>query len=211
MYNTLEEGSDTESEGHQDVWGLEPVHIWEEVASQLHVVVVVESVGAEHAVDHSEHEENGEGIPAFGDDAVAERDLDGPAAQEGEVFDVVLDQELEEDEFEGVGSEVFADLVVEGEEEKSVEEELDDQGQGDGEDEEVEDRIKKDIVVPGFSHELLVRVWVVFGEILHAPLDLLGVGLETHYFPLLLLNQADGLKHYFDDPIILLVMILVEP
>ena len=52
---------------------------------------------------------------------------------------------------------------------------------------------------------------VIFWEILHAPLDLLSKGLETHYFPLLLLHIADGLKDDFDDPIILFVMILVEP
>ena len=52
---------------------------------------------------------------------------------------------------------------------------------------------------------------VVFGEVLHALLDLLGIGLETRYLPLLFLNTADGLKNYFDDPIILLFMILVEP
>ena len=54
-------------------------------------------------------------------------------------------------------------------------------------------------------------MWVVFGEIPHAPLDLLGVGLETNDFPLFLLNQADGLKHDFDNAIILLVVVLVEP
>ena len=52
---------------------------------------------------------------------------------------------------------------------------------------------------------------VVFWEIPHAPLDLLGMGLETRNFPLLFLNQADGLKNYLDDPIVFLVMILVEP
>ena len=80
MDDTLEKGSDSESHSHQDVGRFEPVQIGQEVASHFSIVIVVESVGAEHAVDNSEHEEDGEGIPAFGDDAVAEHDMDGPAA-----------------------------------------------------------------------------------------------------------------------------------
>ena len=58
---------------------------------------------------------------------------------------------------------------------------------------------------------LLIGVGVVLGEVPHAPLDLLSKGLETNDFPLLFLDIADGLKDYFDDPIILFLMILVEP
>ena len=72
MDHTLEERSHTESYGHKDVGGFEPVHVGEEVLRQLHIVVVVEPVAAEGAEDHGEHEEDGEGIPTFGGDAETE-------------------------------------------------------------------------------------------------------------------------------------------
>ena len=92
MHDALEERPDAESERHQNVGALEPVHVGQEVASQLGVGVVVELVAAEHTEHNREGEADGEGIPAFGGDAVAEHDLHGTSTQEGEVLDVVLDQ-----------------------------------------------------------------------------------------------------------------------
>ena len=142
MHHALEERPDSKCDSHKNIGSLEPVEVGEEVASQFHIIVVVESVGAEGAEEHSIHEEDGKGIPEFGGDTVAEHHIDGSEAEEGEVLDIVLEEKLEEDKFEGVGSEVFADFIVEEEEEESVEQELHCQCQGDGKDEEVEQGIK---------------------------------------------------------------------
>ena len=94
MDHAFEERPQAESDGHEDVGGFEPVHVGEEVLRQLHIVVVVESVAAEGAEDHGEHEEDGKGIPAFGGDAETEHHVHRSATDEGEVFKIVLDEQL---------------------------------------------------------------------------------------------------------------------
>ena len=54
-------------------------------------------------------------------------------------------------------------------------------------------------------------MWVVFGEILHVFLDFFSIWLKTHDLPLFLLYETDGLKDYFDDPIVFLLVVLVQP
>ena len=94
MDHAFEERPQAESDGHEDVGGFEPVHVGEEVLRQLHIVVVVEPVAAEGAEDHGEHEEDGEGIPAFGGNAATEHHIHRSAAEKGEVLKIVLDEQL---------------------------------------------------------------------------------------------------------------------
>ena len=122
-----------------------------------------------------------------------------------------MDEELDEDESEGVGSEIFADLVVEEAVEQFVVEELQQNHQRHWEDEEVEQVVKEAVVFPWHLHVFLVGVGVVLGDVLDAWLHLIKVLLESHYFPLLFLHESNGGEDVSDDPFILLLMILVEP
>ena len=209
MDHAFEEGAQTESDCHEDVGGFESVHVGEEVSSQLHIVVVVESVAAEGAEHNSEHEEDSEGIPEFGGHAEAEHHIHCSTTEEGEVLEIVLEEQLEEDQLERVWSEVLAHFIVEEEVEEAMEDELQPQDQRDREDEEVKDTVQKDVAVPGFLHELLVGVGVVEVQIPHFPFDVFGISLKTDDLPLLLLDQADGLEYHSDDTIVFLLMVLV--
>ena len=77
--------------------------------------------------------------------------MEGSESQESEVLQVTLNQQVQQDEAEGIGPQVLADLVVEEAEQDSVEEEAHEKGQGDGEDEEIQD-VVEEVVVPRPLH-----------------------------------------------------------
>ena len=59
-----------------------------------------------------------------------------------------MNEEFDEDESEGVGSQVLADLIVKEAVEHFVVEELEEEHERDREDEEVQDVVKEEVVVP---------------------------------------------------------------
>ena len=148
MHHSFQEGSEAEDEGHEHIGGGEAIHVGEEVAGVLAVLVVVAQVAAEGDQNNDQHEEGGADLEDSGSKGVAEENLEGSEAEEGEIFQVALDEELDEDESEGVGPEVLADLVLEEAVEDPVVEELEQDYERDGEDEKVQQIVQEEVVVP---------------------------------------------------------------
>ena len=104
VHRSLQEGSGAEDEGHEHVGGGEAVEVGEEVAGVLAVLVVVAQVAADGDQQKEQHEEGGADLEDGRYERVAEEDLEGSEAEEGEILQVALDQQLDQDESEGVGS-----------------------------------------------------------------------------------------------------------
>ena len=102
VHHSLQEGSEAEDEGHEHVGGGEAVEVGEEVAGVLAVLVVVAQV-VTNGDQQNQHEEGGADLEDGGGEGVGEEDLEGSEAEEGEIFQVALDEQLDEDESEGVG------------------------------------------------------------------------------------------------------------
>ena len=104
VYRSFQEGSEAKGKGHEHIGGGEAVEVGEEVAGVLAVLVVVAQVAAEGDQQNDQHEEGGADLEDGGGEGVAEEDLEGSEAEEGEILQVALDEQLDEDESEGVGS-----------------------------------------------------------------------------------------------------------
>ena len=131
------------------------------------------------------------------------------ASQEGEELQIALNEDFDEDQPEGLGSEVLADLVVEQAVEDFVVEELEHKHEGHREHKEVEQVVEEQVVVPGLPHVLLVGVRVVARDVLDAGLHLVQVVAEPDNLPLLLLDERNGDEDLPDDPLVLLLVVLV--
>ena len=174
-------------------------------------MVVVGQVAAEGAQDDHEHEQEGECLHEFGENSQTETDFEGPESQKSEELQVALNQQVQQDEAEGIGPQVLADLVVEEAEEEPVEQEAREKSQGDGEEEEVQDVVEEEVVVPRLLHVPDVGVDIVLGDVLQLVLEFVQVRLQADDFPLLFLNEGNGLEDIMHNAPILLLMILVEP
>ena len=93
---------------------------------------------------------------SFGTAIEEEEHLEGSEGEEGEVFKVVLEDQLHQDQAEGVWPKELTYLVVEETVENPVEEELHCQDQGHRAEEEVKQVVQEEVGAPGFGHELLV-------------------------------------------------------
>ena len=103
VHRSLQEGSEAECKGHEHVGGGEAVEVGEEVAGVLAVLVVVAQVAADGDQQKEQHEEGGADLEDGRYERVAEEDLEGSEAEEGKILQVALNQQLDEDESEGVG------------------------------------------------------------------------------------------------------------
>ena len=92
MHHSLQEGSEAEGKGHEHVGGGEAVEVGEEVAGVLAVLVVVAQVAADGDQHNGQHEEGGANLEDGRYERVAEEDLEGSEAEEGEILQVALDE-----------------------------------------------------------------------------------------------------------------------
>ena len=102
MHEPLKEGLNPEHNGHQDIRGLEPVHVVEKISGQLAILIVVAQVAADGHQDEDEHEEDAEDFHHGGGRVEAEHQVEGPEPKKGEVFEVALEEHINYDQAEGV-------------------------------------------------------------------------------------------------------------
>ena len=117
---------------------------------------VVAEVAADGDEQYGHSEQDSESLHGFGTGIEKEEYLEGSECEEGEVFEVVLKDQVHQDQAEGVWPKELADLVVEEAMEYPVEEELHCQDQGHRAEEEVEQIVQEEVGVSGFGHELVV-------------------------------------------------------
>ena len=161
MHAPFQEGPQPIADDHQDVGGLEAVHVVDEVSGHLAVDPVVEKVAGGRAEQDDEHEQNDKGIDGLACQAEAEENVEGSPAKEREEFQVALDQNFHQNQPEGVNPEELGDFVVEEEVEQSVEQEDHHEVERDREDQEVQDRAEEEVVLPRLLRVLGVGVGVI--------------------------------------------------
>ena len=211
MNQSFEEGPATVGESHEHIGRLESVHVCQEVAAQFLILVIVGPVTADRASEDDEGKENGEYLEEGAGNIEAEEHVQGPDCKESEVLDIPLDEQVEQDEAEGIGSEILADLKLEEAVEGSVVDEPENQGERDGDQQVVEDVVQQGIVLPAFLHVPEVGVGVEPGQFLDVVFHPAQVLLQPHNFPLLLFNEGNGFEDIPDDAIIFLLVVLIQP
>ena len=113
MYHSFQERPSSEDDSHQHIGRVEAVHVRQKISTILPILVVVAQVTADGDQQDHEHKGDCDHFHNGAGEGVAEEDLEGSEAEEGEILQVALDEELDQDQSEGVRSQVFADLVVE--------------------------------------------------------------------------------------------------
>ena len=152
---------------HKDKRGRFSFHVFKEVFGQIMMEEIVYPVTWETDNNADEENRNGENLKRLGEEVKTEGNFQRSITEKGEIFNIALEDNLNEHEFEGVVSEEFTDFIVEQTEEDAIEEEEENQIDGHKQDEEVKSAANEQIVLPLFQHVSRIGISIVFWDNFH--------------------------------------------